>query len=218
MTDRLSDARDALCAVGRRFYARGWSMGTSSNYSVVLGRAPLEVLITASGRHKGRLTAADFVRVGADGQPVAPDQPKASAETLLHTTLARRSDVGAVLHTHSVWGTLLSDRYFTEGGLWLEGYEMLKALAGVATHAHEEWVPIFDNTQDIPALAAEVERTLATAPHPPHGYLIRRHGLYTWGRDLDEAERHVEGFEFLFECVARRLSFSRAAPAPFRAP
>ena len=29
-----------------------------------------------------------------------------------------------------------------------------------------------------------------------YGYLIRRHGLYTWGRDLEEARRHVEIFEF----------------------
>ena len=216
MHEGLKNNIEALRAVGRRFYGRGWSMGTSSNYSVVLRREPLELLITASGKHKGWLSAEDFVRVDAAGQLLTPDQLKASAETLLHTTLARRPGVGAVLHTHSVWGTVLSDRYFKEGGLGLEGFEMLKGLAGVTTHEHAEWVPIFDNTQDIPALAVEVERTLASASVPPHGYLIRQHGLYTWGRDLEEAERHIEIFEFLFECVARRLSLPRAMPVSDR--
>ena len=37
-----------------------------------------------------------------------------------------------------------------------------------------------------------------------HGFLIRRHGLYTWGKDLAEAARHVEILEFLLEAVGRR--------------
>jgi methylthioribulose-1-phosphate dehydratase len=128
---------------------------------------------------------------------------------MLHVMLARRFDVGAVLHTHSIWGTLLSDLCFPEGGLKIAGYEMLKGLEGVKTHEHAEWVPIFENTQDIPTLAEEVERRIFSPEiHVPiHGFLIRRHGLYTWGRTLDEARRHVEIFEFLFECVARRMQF-----------
>ncbi len=49
------DLRAALCAVGREFHSRGWSLGTSSNYSVVTGRTPLELLITASGKDKSAL-------------------------------------------------------------------------------------------------------------------------------------------------------------------
>ena len=110
---------------------------------------------------------------------------------------------GAVLHTHSIWGTLLSDLYFEDGGLKIKGYEMLKGLGGVTTHEYSEWVPIFENTQNIPALAEQVRRRLEDSRYLiQHGYLIRRHGLYTWGRDLDEAKRHIEIFEFLFECVA----------------
>jgi methylthioribulose-1-phosphate dehydratase len=197
---------DALRAVGRRFYQRGWSLGTSSNYSVVLRRQPLELLVTASGKNKGRLGREDFVVVDGDGHPTAPGQPKSSAETLLHTTLARRTDAGAVLHTHSVWGTLLSDLYFEPRGFTLEGYEMLKGLAGVTTHGQSVWLEIFDNTQDIPSLARAVEERLNDPQRPlRHGFLIRNHGLYTWGRSLEEAERHIEVLEFLFECLGRRL-------------
>lgn len=197
---------DALREIGTDFWRRNWSLGTSSNYSVVLQREPLELLLTASGKDKGRLSRADFVRVGADGKPTSPGQLKSSAETLLHVVAASQPDVGAVLHTHSVWGTILSDYFHADGGFEISGYEMLKGLEGVPTHQYHAWVWIFENTQHIPTLAAQVQEKLRDRERPiKHGYLIRRHGLYTWGRDLEEARRHIEIFEFLFECVARRL-------------
>jgi methylthioribulose-1-phosphate dehydratase len=202
----LVDQIDSLRELGATFWQRGWSVGTSSNYSLVLSREPLELLVTASGKDKGRLTRGDFVRVGPNGKPTVDGQPKSSAETLLHVVAASQPEVGAVLHTHSIWSTLLSDFYHPQGGFEITGYEMLKGLDGVGTHEHSAWVEIFDNTQDIPALAEQVRERLADASDPlTHGYLIRKHGLYTWGRDLDEARRHVEIYEFLFECVARRM-------------
>ena len=97
----------------------------------------------------------------------------------------------------------------SQGGFEINGYEMLKGLDGVATHEHAQWVPIFENTQDIPSLAEQVRAAFTNRERPlKHGYLIRRHGLYTWGKDLDEARRQIEIFEFLFECVARRMTLS----------
>src|SRR6478609_9074202 len=202
----LEEPIDSLRAVGQMLWQRGWSVGTSSNYSVVLNREPLELLVTASGKDKGRLTRTDFVRVNELGRPICDGQPKSSAETLLHVVAAQQPGVGAVLHTHSVWSTVLSDYFYPEGGFELSGYEMLKGLEGISTHETTAWVEIFDNTQDIPSLAAQVRERMNDAADPlQYGYLIRRHGLYTWGRDLEEARRHVEIFEFLFECVARRM-------------
>lgn len=192
---------------GRYFHRRGWSLGTSSNYSAVIRRDPLELVVTASGKDKSRLSPADFVRIHGDGRPATAGQPASSAETLLHVGLVQRPEVGAVLHTHSVWSTLLSEKFAEAQGFEIRGYEMLKGLAGVTTHEHAEWIPIFDNTQDIPALRSAVDHYLATANRPCHAYLIRRHGLYTWGRDLAEAERHIEILEFLFECVGRSSQF-----------
>ena len=203
---------DGLRATGAMFYQRGWSVGTSSNYCVVIGRDPVELLVTASGKDKGRLTRADFVRVAADGQPSSEGQPKSSAETMLHVALSDLPEVGAVLHTHSIWSTILSDLYIEDGGLVIEGYEMLKGLAGVTTHEHREWVEIFENTQDIPTLTEKVRSRLHDDNPLQHGFLIRRHGLYTWGADLAEARRHVEIYEFLFECIARRLQLTGGAP------
>jgi methylthioribulose-1-phosphate dehydratase len=202
----LRQSIDQLRDVASLFYHRGFSLGTSSNYSILLERDPFELLVTASGKDKRRLKKTDFVVVDENGRLLAGARDeKASAETALHTMLTQRPNIGSVLHTHSVWGTLLSDVHAKEGGFAIEGYEMLKGLAGVTTHEHREWVEIFANSQDIPALTKLVERRLNDRERPPlHGFLLRNHGLYTWGRDVHEARRHVEIFEFLFETLARR--------------
>lgn len=195
-----------LCECGRLFHSRGWSVGTSSNYSVVLGQSPVRLAVTASGKDKGRLDLADFVHVGDDGRPLEPNQAASSAETMLHVVLAGLPGVGSILHTHSVWGTLLSDHFFEAGGFEIAGYEMLKGLEGIKTHETSHWLPIFDNTQDIPALARQVAARLADPDQPlTHGFLIRNHGLYTWGRDVFAARRHIEVYEFLFEVLWRKL-------------
>lgn len=205
---------DALRETGTMFYNRGWSVGTSSNYSAVINRDPLQVLITASGKDKGRLSREDFVLVTEDGKPTSNGQPKSSAETFLHIIAAQQlPEVGAILHTHSVWGTLLSDHFFKDGGFAIEGFEMLKGLEGIKTHEHTEWVNIFENTQDIPALSKLVAEKLQNEPNKiAHGYLIRKHGLYTWGATVEEARRHIEIFEFLFECIGRRLTMEGTLP------
>lgn len=201
-----ADSIQGLKRVGAQLWNRGWSLGTSSNYSVVVNRAPLTLLITASGKDKGHLGSDDFVLVDHLGQLTLPGQAKSSAETLLHCTAAQHCGAGAVLHTHSVWGTLLSQHFFALGGIRLEGFEMLKGLDGVTTHESSVWLPIFDNTQDIPALQQQVIEYLQKNPEEKcWGYLIRRHGLYTWGKDLAEATRHIEVIEFLLECVGRTI-------------
>ena len=204
---------EALREVASLFWQEGWSRGTSSNYSIILGREPFRLLLTASGKDKRRLKPTDFVVVDEAGKPVASTDERPSAETGLHLVLAREPGVGCVLHTHSVWATVLSDLYAADGGLWIQGYEMLKGLTGVKSHEHREWVPIFDNTQDIPALARQLAQRMLDPVHTlTYGFLIRRHGLYTWGRDVEQARQHVEIFEFLFEVVGRRLMLEAAAP------
>ncbi|HKF26475.1 MAG TPA: methylthioribulose 1-phosphate dehydratase [Candidatus Acidoferrum sp.] len=187
---------------GREFHSRGWALGTSGNYSAVLQKQPLRLLITASGRDKSALSQKDFLEIDQHGR-VLQGTGKPSAETFLHLAVVRARRAGCVLHTHSVWSTLLSERHAEAGGLAISGYEMLKGLEAVKTHEHREWVPIFPNRQDIPALAQRVGAELDRDP-ASHGFLLCGHGLYTWGGDPAEARRHVEIFEFLLEVTGRR--------------
>ena len=190
-----------LVEIGREFYARGWVFGTSGNFSAVTQREPLRLAITASGRDKGALRDEQILTIDAEAQVLDGDGGP-SAETRIHLAVVAGTSAGAVLHTHSVWGNLLSDLHWTDGAIPLSGQEMLKGLSGVTTHEHEERVPILANSQDYDALSTQVRDALAANP-TCHGIMLRRHGLYTWGRDLEETRRHVEIFEYLFELAVR---------------
>jgi methylthioribulose-1-phosphate dehydratase len=198
----VASAAAGLVAVGKRFYGRGWVMGTSGNFSAVIGRGPLRLAITPSGAHKGALTPRQILSIDESGEARLERTGRPSAETGLHLEILRRTGAGAVLHTHSLWSTILSERHAAAQGLAIQGFEMLKGLEGVTSHTHREWVPIVQNDQDIPRMAVEVGRLLGDDPGT-HAFLIRHHGLYTWGRTLAEAERHVEILEFLFEVIGR---------------
>jgi methylthioribulose-1-phosphate dehydratase len=191
----------AICDLGRLCYSRGWVFGTSGNFSAVLEREPLRLAITPSGADKGALEAGAILEVDARGQRVS-GSGRPSAETAVHLAIARVAGAGAVAHTHSPWSTLLSDAHAAEGGLAIQGYEMLKGLAGVETHAHREWIPILENTQDWVGATPQIEEALGPEGRA-HAFLIRRHGLYTWGQDVAEARRHVEILEFLLDVVGR---------------
>jgi methylthioribulose-1-phosphate dehydratase len=200
---RFAAAADQLVWAGRRFDRRGWVLGTSGNFSVVVDRHPLTLAITPSATFKGELRPEQILEMDGHGAPIGAGTARPSAEALLHVELARLRGAGAVLHTHSIWSTLLSEAHAERGGLWIEGYEMLKGLEGVPTHEHREWLPIVENDQDIPRLSIVVRGVLERHPGA-HGFLIRRHGLYTWGADLPQAVRHVEILEFLLEAIGRR--------------
>ena len=192
-----------LAEVGRHCYERGWALGTSGNFSAVARTEPLTLAITSSGVDKGLLEASHIVAIDAQGR-VVHGTGRPSAEAMLHLAIVRSRNVGAVLHTHSVWSTILSEATADgDSSLTIEGLEMLKGLDGVRTHEHRERLPIVANTQDWTAAGPRIEAMLRENPGA-HGFLIRGHGLYTWGKDLAEAARHVEILEFLLESVGRR--------------
>jgi methylthioribulose-1-phosphate dehydratase len=197
----LDGVAAGLVELGRRAHARGWALGTSGNFSAVVTDDPLRLAVTASGVDKGGLDTRQILEVDGTGMPI-DGGPSPSAETPIHLAVVRARGARAVAHTHSLWATLLSEAHADVGGLSIEGYEMLKGLAGVASHAHREWLPIVENAQDWGAEAPRLESMLAAQP-AAHGFLIRRHGLYTWGRDLAEVGRHLEVLEFLLEAVGR---------------
>jgi methylthioribulose-1-phosphate dehydratase len=184
----------AVIEAGRLAAARGWVPATSGNFSA--RAAAGRIAITASGVDKGALEPADVLDIALD----APPPPGSSAETPLHQGLYRRfAGIGAVVHVHSPHATVLSRQRAAAGEVVLEGYELLKAFAGVRTHEIALAVPVFANSQDVAALAQAVERRLGAEPSAP-GYLLAGHGLYAWGASMRDALRHAEAFEFLFGC------------------
>lgn len=194
----------SLASIARSFHARGWLLGTSGNLSAVVQREPLRLAMSPSGVDKGELTAQQMLTIDENVRVINDQTVKPSDESLLHIRIVKERGAGAVLHTHSVWNTMLSDLYARDGGINIEGYEMLKGLQGVRTHDHSEWLPIIKNSQDMHALAATIAATL-NEHKTAHGFLLERHGLYSWGENLAQAKRHVEILEFLLETLGRTL-------------
>jgi methylthioribulose-1-phosphate dehydratase len=190
-----------LCATARWCYTQGWVPATSGNFSVRRGS---HIFITPTGLDKGNLMPSDLLEINPEGRAIA-GRGTPSAETGLHTVIYRaRAAAHAILHVHTVWNTLLSTKFLRDGHVPLEGYELLKGLAGVATHTHLEKVPIIENLQQYGELSQQLARVLDENPLA-HGILLSGHGLYTWGESVAEARRHLEALEFLFEVEGRRL-------------
>lgn len=205
MTMSYEQAVAALIEVGRRLDARGWAPATSGNYSARL--ADGSIALTVSGRHKGRLGSGGIMRVDIDGRPLTEGKP--SAETDLHLSIYRLfPQAGAVLHGHSPNAVGLS-RATRANGFTLAGHEMLKAYPGHATHEAEVRLPIVDNSQDMAVIEAAVVPALL-APGAIPAYLIRSHGLYAWGKDVDEAERVLEATEWMIAAELAEAGFRQA--------
>ena len=196
-------SRKELSRAMADIHRRGWCDGTGGNFSCVLQRQPLQLLMAPSGVAKGSVAAEQLIVVNDQAQ-VERGEGRASAETLLHLAIVEATDAGAVLHTHSQAGTLLSQRVGRHGAaeLVLQDLEMLKGLDGITTHATAVAVPVLPNDQDLVRLSAAAQPLLRSAPH---GLLIAGHGLYAWGKDLAAAQRHLEILEFLLEQRWREL-------------
>ncbi|MGE0432417.1 MAG: methylthioribulose 1-phosphate dehydratase [Planctomycetota bacterium] len=208
---RFDAAAAALCNVGRELHRYGQVPATGGNFSVRLNDHCFA--ITRSGPHKGRLVPDDIIVADLDGKPLTDDPGKRpSAETLLHCQLYKRdATIGAALHSHCPPAVVLSRVLPTAASFVLRGYELLKAFAGTDTHDTARSVAFFDNSQDIAALAAEVEARMQSGfePPPAPGYIIRGHGIYAWGRDLDEAWRHLDALDHLLAVELEVLRHTR---------
>ncbi len=181
------------------FSIKGWAPATSTNYSLRLSE-PERFLISRSGVDKARFQKSDLIVIDANGviDPAdAAPSIKASAETQIHTAIYQRfPQVQCVLHTHSVLGTWLSQKFVKAWEIKFSDWEILKGLSGIQTHLTTVVLPVVNNHQDMKDILAEME---SHWPNQPHGFLIAGHGLYTWGTSVAEAKRHIETFEFLFE-------------------
>ncbi|MBV8475003.1 MAG: methylthioribulose 1-phosphate dehydratase [Hyphomicrobiales bacterium] len=202
----LTDAVAAVIDAGRAAAAKGWVPATSGNFSV---RASRDVIaITRSGVDKGALQAHDIFAQRLD----EPLLPGSSAEAALHVRLYRDDPtIGAIFHVHSPAATVLGRAHAEAGAILIEGWELQKALRGVASHEEVVETLVFANNQDVPELAERVSARLREPARPnarrAPGYLLAGHGLYAWGGDAADAWRHLEALETLFQQISHYRSY-----------
>jgi methylthioribulose-1-phosphate dehydratase len=200
---RLHRDGHAFAQLVRELGAKGYTPATSSNFSFRLDRDC--IAITVSGRDKSALTEQDLMVIDLDGRAINSAR-RSSAETALHLQIYRQLNAGCVLHTHSLKQTLASRLFARQGGLRLQGYELLKAFPGVSTHDLDLLLPIVPNSQHMPDIEQAIAPYLGREGVVP-AYLIENHGLYVWGRDMAEAKRAFEAIEFLLDCELELLKF-----------
>ena len=194
---KLKNAQKLLISVGQEMFSRGWVPATSGNFSIRLNNS--DIAITASGKDKGKLSAKDIIciKCNAYKDAVFDTIAKPSEETLLHLQLYNRdNNINAVIHTHSVNSIAISEEY--PKGLTFSQLEILKAFSGINTHDTSIYIPVFSNQQNISLLAGEIECYMKDN-NQGFAYLIKGHGVYTWGYDINECIQHLEALEYLFE-------------------
>ena len=208
-TDQSKILATELLEAIRFFNQKGWSPATSTNYSV-RSPNPTEYIISRSGVDKSKFTLEDLILINPHGEVLPPfNRPgiKSSAETEIHTHIYQKyPDVKCVLHTHSVLGTVLSQKFVSQKQIRFEGFEIQKGFEGNTTHELESILPIVPNSQVMSDILKNMDHHFVEKPSI-HGFLIAGHGLYTWGKDIATAKRHIETYEFLFECLQTMRSF-----------
>ncbi|MCS6904913.1 MAG: methylthioribulose 1-phosphate dehydratase [Bacteroidia bacterium] len=191
----------ALLDVIRFIHQKGWAPATSTNFSFRVEEFPDIIFVSRSGVDKSLITAEDFIPLTLEGKALQESLDLPSSEALLHLAIYKSTqNTQAVLHTHSKAATILSIIFNKKKLLELQGFELLKGLNGINTHHAQVTVPIFDNTQNMPELAQKFTQWLENHPST-WGILIEGHGFYTWGNSVADAKKHLEVFEFLFDCL-----------------
>jgi methylthioribulose-1-phosphate dehydratase len=197
--EREQVLRLELVKAGRELDRRGWVMGTSGNLSARLDGP--EFVITASGRHKGRLTVDDFVVPGRAGERNRP-----SAETSIHEAIYRSVPAAqAILHAHTVATTaasLLTPKRPDPAVLDIPDLEMIK---GFDVWDAEDGISllVLPNFPDVSAIARMLEPMLADLEAPT--FLIYGHGGTVWGRSVEEAQNRLEVLDFLCDVALRAM-------------
>lgn len=189
-----------ILEISKELNKRGWVPATAGNISFRVGK---EIYMSASGVHKGFLGKDDFVILDIEGNKLF-GKGNPSAEKELHLVVYKyHPDVNVVFHVHSIYSTLVSKIF--KDSVRLEGYELLKAFEDINTHEMAVDIPIFENSQDIGSLSKIVSSYFDKNPHIK-GFLLKSHGVYTWGKTPKQAFYNLEALEYLFEC---ELEFKR---------
>lgn len=194
-----TDPRELIVELCRQFYGQGWVSGTGGGISIREGN---RVYVAPSGVQKERLTPEDIFVLDLHGEIVgtpANSSLKVSACTPLFFNAYKLRDAGAVLHSHSMsamLATLVYDDVFEVTHL-----EMMKGITGIGYH-DRLLVPIIENTAHECDLADAMADAMKAFPES-QAVLVRRHGVYVWGKDWVQAKTQAECYDYLFEAAVR---------------
>jgi len=195
------DPRDLIVELCQQFYGQGWVSWTGGGMSLRDGE---RIFMAPSGVQKERLTPDDLFELSPGGDVVrAPTGPfTLSACAPLFMNAYELRGAGAVLHSHSasaVLATLSFEREFRVTEL-----EMIKGIRGMGYY-DELVVPIIENTAHECDLADSMADAIRQYPKSD-AVLVRRHGVYVWGKTWVECKTQAETYDYLFDVAVRMKS------------
>jgi len=194
-----------LISISQWAHQKGFTPATGGNFSMRVDDK--SCLISASGVDKGQLDCEHFLHLSWQHQ-VLGGQGKPSDEAGIHTQLYQLDpNIHVVIHIHSMASTLLS-RLCEQPELQINGWEMQKTLEGITSHEQCIRLAVFDNNQNIRALAEQITMRWQT-DELKWGLLVRGHGLYAWSYSIEKALRQVEGLSYLLDCELAYLQLKR---------
>ena len=164
----------ALADASRELVRLGLNQGTAGNISARHGD---EMLITPSGIPPERTTPEMIAAVTLTGDDAAPSwrgPHKPSSEWRLHRDILRhRNDVGAVVHTHSLYATVLATQHREISAV----HYMIAAFGG----------PCIRCTPYVPFGTQALSDLILEHLGPLHAVLLGNHGMVATGGDLEQA-------------------------------
>ncbi len=195
-----------ICSLMRLYYKHGWVSGTGGGISIRVGD---KVYIAPSGVHKERLKEDQIFVLDHNNNEVCYYNPntqttkyKISACQPLFNIAFHLRDAGAVIHSHSMSAVLST---LLQGGnqkeFRIKEVEMIKGIRGHGFY-DELVVPIIENTALEHELKDSMEAIVKQYPNT-FAVLVRRHGVYIWGKDWMEAKTHAECYHYLFEFACK---------------
>ena len=206
--------QELIVELCKQFYSQGWVSGTGGGVSI---RTAGRIYIAPSGVQKERIRTEDLYVMDDSGavllRPTTEGYTPSACQPLFFNAFQLR-DAGAVVHSHSMWAMLAT--VVTQANAFeCTQLEMIKGIEG---HGYYDRlvVPIIENTAHERDLAASMADAIRAHPRT-FAVLVRRHGVYIWGRDWTQAKTHAECYHYLFEAVVRMKQLGvEALPASDR--
>lgn len=201
MSDRFLAERTEVLEAVRRIVAAGLVAGASGNVSRRIKTSDGDlVAVTASRVPYARFTLDDVLVVDFEVEPVVGDGVP-SSESLAHLAVyGARPDVGAVIHTHSVYASAFAVAGLPIPPVLDEQVVLLGGAVEVAAYA--------------PSASKELARNAVAALADRGAVLLRHHGVLGVGADLDEAVAAVELVERVAHVRAVSVTLGEAQVLP----
>ncbi|EPG72481.1 methylthioribulose-1-phosphate dehydratase [Leptospira fainei serovar Hurstbridge str. BUT 6] len=199
-----------LAKSGVLYHSKGWMPGTAGNLSLRDLKRPDVFWVSGSGLDKNLLSKKDFLPVDIETGKVIEgwkgrEGLKPSAETSIHRAVYKAfPEIGCSLHVHTPESNLIKSGVTRESPVqeWnLPSLEIIKAF-GIWDESPQVFAPVVYNFPVVQEISDALQAYLEEKKPKVPLCVIENHGITVWGKDLTQANRHLEAADFILKVRA----------------